>query len=130
MHRHHKIVALLLALAYSVIAVAGHGLHALAPCCDDCQQAEMACDCMFCQHADEQHRPATDPAFDRTRGCQHNPHTCAVCSVLAKVKVGHGTIAHTQLVTGVEQGAFATPTISPRAAVYLAYVPRGPPAAA
>lgn len=126
------LVALLLSLAYGLIAVAGHGLHALAPCGDadcggSCDVVATACNC-GCPHRAPASGKATDgPSCGPIAGNGHNPHNCAVCTTLAKVKVGHAS--HLSSI-GFYDLVIAGP---PSAAVanncneLRAYSPRGPP---
>jgi hypothetical protein len=132
MNSRRHITALVLALAYGLVAVAGHGLHALAPCDDPgCQAAaHAACDC--CSHASAAKQSDLDhqAGFRSVDASAHNPHTCAVCTLLSKVKVGHSGTASTTLTTKVVQ---ATPSLAFHVVVAdhaSSHSPRGPPAAA
>lgn len=92
MSRVRQIIASVLVLSYGLVAVGGHGLHALLPCGDpDCvaEATSHACSCGLCHSEPETtgSEPANDPAFSKPES-GHNAHTCVVCALLAKVKLG------------------------------------------
>ncbi len=127
-------VALVLSLAYGLIAVAGHGLHALAPCGDpDCQQSVEVCQC-GCHHAADQAEGADqgegESAALSIRGVNrgaHHPHNCPFCVLLAKVKVGHSSLlANAPSLDAVAAGAVSKPIVAIGDKL-SAYSPRGPP---
>jgi len=130
-----QFVASLLAIAYSAIAIAGHGLHALAPCGDvNCaaEKCQVACDCGVAHTLravnGQSNRASQWPSLqDPSNDSQHDPHTCAFCTVLAKVKVGHS------VATGLQHGdeLVAATALAVASSPYtirdFSNAPRGPP---
>ena len=129
-HRHQPWIAALLAVSYSLIAVVGYGLHALAPCGDAaCDDAAHVCSCGFEHDAPEESTPSHGPAFDAGGKPGHNPHTCGLCTVLAKVKVGFEVLELTLLTEPVVSESQAFAAARPESPKFYAHSPRGPPMA-
>ena len=132
MYQKRRLLGLTLALAYGLIAMAGQGLHALLPCDDaQCGQSVAACSCLFCEYDAAKAAENTDqttPGFGTPQGDAHQANDCAICCVLAKIKVGHfGLTAETSLST-VASTLSASPSQPAPTGLLLDYAPRGPPA--
>ncbi|QDU54905.1 hypothetical protein [Aeoliella mucimassa] len=132
MPRNRRILSLAFALAYSLIAVAGYGLHALVPCDDPtCGQAETSCDCFFCGLAHEEDTVDLDlpgGQIGTPKHGAHQPGQCAVCCTLAKIKVGQTGLDAAILTSAVSFGPQPVAMEAAPTAQLLVYAPRGPPA--
>ncbi|MCO6046085.1 hypothetical protein NG895_19465 [Aeoliella sp. ICT_H6.2] len=136
MSRTRQFIASLLVLTYGLVAVGGHGLHALLPCGDpECvtESTTDSCSCVLCHHVPEA-TPAdgadTDgPAFGSPDSGNHNPNTCVVCALLAKVKVGGATGPMVLELCNHSTAEKSLYTSTPSSTLLLIHAPRGPPAA-
>lgn len=134
MSRTRQIIASVLVLSYGLVAVGGHGLHALLPCGDpDCCVAEASthtCSCGLCDHSEPQ--PAageTDskgPAFGGPKS-GHDAKTCVVCALLAKVKLGGPTGPMVLELCHHSTAEKCLHTSTVPATFLLIRAPRGPP---
>lgn len=123
-----QFVATLLALAYSVIAIAGYGLHELVPCGDgNCFHEQVVTCC--CGH-DHGSPPAGDSDRQALRGPQHDPQACAFCALLAKMKMGHADPQAAQLLVQVDEPVLVLTPSAALADELLLHAPRGPPSLA
>lgn len=133
MSRTRQFIASLLVLSYGLVAVGGHGLHALLPCGDpECvaEATSATCSCGLC-HSEPETTPAdgTDiqgPAVG-TPKTGHNSQTCVVCALLAKVKLAgpSGPMVLELCHHSTAEKCLTTSTIP--ATFLLIHAPRGPP---
>ena len=134
-----KATALSLAALYAALAMAGQALHELTHCSDgSCELVAHthgtghSCGSPHscCEHEspDGSTDDGSQTAF-RAPGVEgHDPHSCGVCSLLAQMKVGHGTAAAETMISAALADSVLTlpPAIASDEEASLG--PRGPPA--
>lgn len=144
-----QLTATLLAGVYGVVALFGYGLHDLVHAtggcgiaCSDaaCLQAEAKAEasasvCQCGWHTSQEERQTTESSESLAASFQvdrpqHDPHSCGICSLLAKLRVSHGVAddatPFTESVCYVSQRTANVLPTKPR----LLYDARGPPSAA
>jgi hypothetical protein len=114
------------------VGVFGHSLHGILPCGDElCGSGIVAaveglCSCCHHEPAPTSPGPATDDAEFRAAG--HDADDCSLCTLLAKIKVGHAALDMSAAWTDVSREHMACEALSAPAEVHFAFAARGPPA--
>lgn len=131
----------LLVTVYGLVALAGHGLHALQGCEDPRCGEAAACaphdGCAFCVRAAQQaaeagtaHKAPTSECAFRAPAAGHDAAGCAVCSLLSLNQLCSAAPAALPWVEAVPLRGPVLNDPAPRATFSARLSARGPPAAA
>ncbi|MBA3481870.1 MAG: hypothetical protein H0T51_08655 [Pirellulales bacterium] len=129
----HWLAALSLA-AYGVVGVFGNSLHGILPCSDEscgsgiATAVEGLCSC--CHHDQAPTPAASGPATNGAefRAAGHDADDCSLCTLLAKIKVGHAALDMSAAWTDDSREHVMCDELRAPADVLLAFAARGPPA--
>lgn len=137
--RFGRTLAILSLVAYGTFGVFGHSLHGLLPCAHEACQgiAAALADDGCCDHCCRQGHEAaaleathlhTDELGVSDRSAGHDPRDCALCTLLAKIKVGQAPTFVAELrIERIYSPHLAFSSLY-AAELSLSRAPRGPPA--
>ncbi len=122
--------------AYAVVGIFGHGLHSYLPCQDETcgERVEMAEDHGCCCHHRHQNSEVPATSASNAEGVSshagkrgHDPNTCSLCTLLAKIKVGRAVFFFADICVEFSYYESAPSSTNLAAELSLAGAPRGPP---
>ncbi len=134
--RVNRSIALSALLAFTTLGLFGQSLHSLLPCSDGTcgvhanAAEESACSCGHSHHAVTKKAAAEgEEAGAQMSAAGHDAANCALCTLLAKIKVDRPALFHAQVdVAYCQQFVMLGESLLPQD-LALAGAPRGPPLA-
>jgi hypothetical protein len=122
--------------AYAVVGIFGHGLHAYLPCQDERCGERVAtaegpgCCCHHGHQDSESPKTSTsDTEYVASHAGKqgHDPNTCSLCTLLAKMKVGRAVFFFAGICVELSYYESTPSSTNVTAELALTGAPRGPP---